>query len=807
MLKNLTVRCALLLAFYSISNAVDFEGKIVSSEDNTPVGYVTIHIIEDGTMLEADENGKFNIKNFRGQSATVTISHVGFATLQKVVLSADSENIITIKPSVLVLDNMVVTANRYNREAYKVTQPITIATSQDIKAKGHTIVSDVIRTFPGVDMNDGGPFRSRPVIRGLYGTRILVLVDGERINDQRDITSFAGASMSLVDVNEIERVEVVNGPSSVLYGSDAMGGVINIITKKQNHTSVLKPVIKYSGRYSTADEQHSNRIDLGLTNKKLSGSIGFQYREAGKDYKMPDDWQDKKEYAAYSAEFYENLNEATGRDFSTTNLTNSRATINNYDAKLSYKHSNKHRLDFDMGVFRGSDIGYPGVPNDSTPFWFFYPRHDRDNFSVSYTGTGLTNKLSRLETRIYYQKISKEFLTDFLGSISFPAGPGMTMSIVNNLNRTEVSKYGFNFQELYALTKKSTITFGADYLREEIDGGSATLTNMDFGTFSVDTTTTSSPVPKNRWDELGVYAAGEIRLDPLMVNLGLRFDNFWITTEETEGYVDDNGEILPIEDESYSSLNVSAGLVYELSKSVNLVGNLGTAYRVPNVVERFYYGSASNRETRPNSEIKPEKSITVDFGVKAVHNNLNYTIIGFYSDYSDFTQLQNFDSIPGHGGSYTPLWRYENIDKVTIYGFESVIEGQLENGIYGNMTFSYQHGENKTHDQPLFVSPFKSSLTMGYRNLKKGYFGEFSVRKVEDQNRIPDVTYLDDIASKGFVAVNVGAGIKLYDSIRLSVAVNNLFDEIYSEPFNGRNPDNPLPEPGRNFIFTLNYEL
>jgi len=803
MFKFITAIFILLLAFNSLSNAADFEGKIVSSENNSPVGFVTILITEDGTMLETDEKGNFQIKNYKGSSATATISHIGFATLQNVILSPDNENVIVLKPSVLVLDNMVVTANRYNREAYKVTQPITVASSTEIETKGHAIVSDVIRTFPGLDMNDGGPFRSRPVIRGLFGTRILVLVDGERINDQRDITSFAGASMSLVDVNEIERVEVVNGPSSVLYGSDAMGGVINIITKKQNHTTGLKSVIKYSGRYSTADEQHSNRFDIGLTNNRLSGSIGFQYREANKDFKVPDGWQDKEEYAVFNAEFYENLNVATGKNFSTDRLPNSRARINNYDAKLSYKHNNNNRLDFDMGAFRGSDIGYPGVPNEATPFWFFYPRHDRDNFSLSYTGTGLTNKLSRLETKVYYQKISKDFLTDFLGSVSFPAGPGLTLSVLNNLNKTEVTKYGLNFQELYSLTKKSTVTFGIDYLREEIDGGSATTTNYDFDTFAFDSTEQSSSVPKNRWDELGIYTAGEMRLDPLLVNLGLRFDNFWITTEETEGYVDDDGAVLPTTDESYSSVNTSVGLVYGLSKSVNLVGNLGTAYRVPNVVERFYYGSASNRETRPNADIKPERSLTVDMGVKAIHDNINYTFIGFYSDYSDFTQLQNFDSLPGHGGSFTPLWRYENIEDVTIYGFESVIEAQIENGMYGNVTFSYQHGENKTDDQPLFVSPFKTSLSMGYRSLKNGYFGEFTVRRAEDQNRIPDVTYLDDIASKGFTVVNMSAGIKLFDSIRFSIAVNNLFDEIYSEPFNGRSPDNPLPEPGRNFIFTV----
>jgi hemoglobin/transferrin/lactoferrin receptor protein len=490
-------------------------------------------------------------------------------------------------------------------------------------------------------------------------------------------------------------------------------------------------------------------------------------------------------------------------------LVNTRAEISNIDAKLAYKLSDKYRLDADLGVFRGSDIGYPGVPNDSTPFLFFYPHHDRDNFAVSINGNNISERLSKITGRLYYEKISKDFLTDFLGSVVVylgpPGVPGTpVIEPLTSLNQTEVEKYGANFQEIYTVHESSQLTFGFDYLHEQIDGQVTSTTRYSnfFPGPPLDSTEVGASVPINRWNNLGLYLSGEMEINPLLITAGIRYDNFWINTKETPGYVDDDGENLPTEDEHYNAVNGSFGLTLPMSETVNLVGNVGTAYRVPNVVERFFHGSASNRETRPNPDIKPEKSVSFDFGVKAIHESVKYSLMGFYNDYEDFTQLQNFDSVGGHGG-FTPLWRYENVEDVKIYGFEFLIETDTEAGFHSNLSITYQRGENKTIDQPLFVSPLKSSLTLGYRHKKPNIFGSFTVKMVEDQDRVPDVTYLDDIATRGYWRLDALAGIQINKYVRVSIAGNNLLDELYSEPFNARNPDNPVPEPGRNFIFSI----
>jgi hemoglobin/transferrin/lactoferrin receptor protein len=793
----------LVLMAGSAAWSADVAGRVVSAENGEPLEAVTVAVDGQPIVTQTDSDGRFELNGIT-EPVSLTVSHVGYATELAFAVTVGGDNRIALQPSISVLNTVVVTANRYEKAAYKVTQPITAVGSREIETKGHAIVSDVIRDFPGVDMNDAGPFRARPVIRGVLGTRVLVLVDGERLNDQRDVTDFAGVSMSLVDVNEIERVEVVNGPSSVLYGSDAMGGVINIITKKNRFDGRTRLTASYNGRFSTADEQHSNRVDLGFESEKFALSGGFQYREALEDYRPPDGYNTKGRYKVFSDEFYEQLNADKGTSYDGDRLANSQARVANYDFRGAYKINDRHRLDANLDVFRGDDIGYPGVPNDSTPFFFFYPRHDRTGFSLSYTGRAISNRLARIEAKVYYQEIKKDFFTDFLGNIPpIPLGPpgSPSLNLISNLNRTEVKKYGVTFQEIYDVGALSQLTFGVDAVREDIDGGTVEITRLDFpfpGPPPVYDTSEGASVPQNTWHSLGVYASGEHSFGRVQAIGGLRYDNFWVGTDETEGYEDSDDIPLAVDDDHYSRVNGSLGLVYNLTESVNLVGKFGTAYRVPNVVERFFYGSASGRQTRPNPEIKPERTASFDAGVKAVHDRWNYSLIGFYSDYADFTKLRMFGMENGQ-----PLWRYENLDEVTIWGAEGVVDATFENGAYGSLGVSWQRGNIDSENQPLFVSPLKTTLTVGYRHEQSGAFGDVRFRRVEEQDRVPEDATLDDIATEGFTVVSATVGIQLFENVRFALTGNNLFDEVYSEPFNGRNVDNPLPEPGRNFVFTL----
>ncbi len=107
-------------------------------------------------------------------------------------------------------------------------------TSEDIEMLQPEKMADLFKMIPGVEIQGEGPFRGIPVIRGLSSNRVLILVDGQRLNNARESTSFAGIQPALVNLAEVERIEVLRGPASVQYGSDAIGGVVNIITRQPN---------------------------------------------------------------------------------------------------------------------------------------------------------------------------------------------------------------------------------------------------------------------------------------------------------------------------------------------------------------------------------------------------------------------------------------------------------------------------------------------------------------------------------------------------------------------------------------------
>ena len=168
----------------------------------------------------------------------------------------------TTKP-VLFLKETVVTGARYPRAYFESPQSLSFVSRQVLREQTPLVLGDVLATLPGVDSNKDSPWEQRPSIRGLTGQRVLVLVDGSPMNSVRG----NGPHPSLLDPTQVERIEVVRGPSSVAYGSDALGGVINIITREP--------------RFLGADEVLHGSASLGGSASGLperNGSLEFSTR-------------------------------------------------------------------------------------------------------------------------------------------------------------------------------------------------------------------------------------------------------------------------------------------------------------------------------------------------------------------------------------------------------------------------------------------------------------------------------------------------------------------------------------------------
>ncbi len=180
------------------------------------------------------------------------------------------------------------TATRYELDSFQTPVPISVVSSQDLARQQPEKMVDVLKQLPGVDVSGEGPFRGLPVIRGMDSNRVLILVDGQRLNNARESTEFAGIQPGLVDLSMVDHIEVVRGPSSVLYGSDAIGGVINIITKQQAfHQDVFQLGGNVGYEYGDATRSNRGHAEVNGAGDRTTFHIGASAFEA-KDYSSPD---------------------------------------------------------------------------------------------------------------------------------------------------------------------------------------------------------------------------------------------------------------------------------------------------------------------------------------------------------------------------------------------------------------------------------------------------------------------------------------------------------------------------------------
>ena len=716
-------------------------------------------------------------------SVTFTVSSLALAQVQPVRQAADSG--LSNPDSTVVpkyhLGQIVVTASRYEQSSFALPQTVSIATRDMIEREAPQSFSDLLRDMPGVELSDAGPFRTRPVIRGMFGSRVLILVDGEPINNTREST-FSGAELALLDVDQAERVEVVQGPGSVLYGSDALGGVINIITRKPASTGSgpLGLNGKAELRYSTIDEQRRARLDLGGKVGAFDFLLGGGFREAS-DYRSPD-----------GAVVNSGLGLADDVNF-----------------KSDYRFLGKHRLGIDAIRFRAKDIGYPGTPSAEMPKLFF-PFHDRDKIALEYEVKDLSSHLPSLKATAYYQEQKKEFDSD----LSAPAGPGMKI-VSSSETFSDVKRQGISAQQLISTSKDRFSMLGFEYYRESIGGSRRSNTTLLLN----DTTTIfakedrTSTVPKNTLDAIGVFLSNELGIrDRSVVTIGARYDYFRTKTEKTSDYLDTRlSPPQPFESltQGLSAANGSLGIVYKLTDYMNLVGNAATAFRAPNAVERYFYGMASGTEfVIPNYDLRPEKSANTDLGVKLSSANFGGSVSFFQSWFRDFIDLEaTGDSVVLSPGQSLDVWHYVNIEKAQIRGVEAEVDGNLPRNFFGSCNFTYTYGQNTTLDQPLFVSPFKLVLGLGWRDRSERIRIEGNARYVAEQNRVPKDSrgrFIDRLPTPSFTVLSLGSSLKLFKGQTLAIKVNNLTNKTYSEPYNASSPYNPVLEPGRNLVVSLN---
>ena len=662
-----------------------------------------------------------------GQTATATATEAAADQAAQADKEAKEKAEKEKKPAPpTVHEELVVTATRYELDSFQTPVPISVVSSEDLARLQPEKMMDVLKQLPGVDVNGEGPFRGLPVIRGMDSNRVLILVDGQRLNNARESTEFAGMQPGLVDLSMVDHIEVVRGPSSVLYGSDAIGGVVNIITKQQAfHQDVFK--LGGAAGYEYGDAASSNRghAEVDGAGNRTTFHIGASAFEA-KDYSSPEGV-----------------------------VPNSGMKQRSFDGNLRFLVGESSVLRLDTQVTQTRDVGFPGFDPETSGVDISFPRFDRNKYAVTYEAGPFVG-LNGVSVTTYYQTVVKE------SKRNIRMGPRF---FLNNFTRSDINSWGLNAKSSADFTSQH-MTFGLDFYQDSLHD--VTTETSPFGT------TNDVAVPDSDQRGYGLYAQDEITLSPrFQLAVGARADRFTFVSKDDPHYQGTPFDV----DETAGSGNVSAR--YQVTKNVALTALVGRGYRAPNIQERSFFGFASTGDTyiNQNPDLKSETSLNYELGFKVRYARYSGGFNVYQNNVNDFIGL----AFLGPDDSGLEQAQFQNTERATIRGAEFQLETYLTDSwtAFGNLTY-IRGTDDKTGDPLPLIAPVKGVLGVRYQQPR--WWGELDTRMVARQDEVP--TGYEQ--TPGFAVVDLRGGYEFNMGLTLQAAVENVGNVAYHEPFNVR---------------------
>ena len=709
----------------------------------------------------------------------------------------------TSKP-VLFLQETVITGARYPREYFRSPQALSFVSRRQLLDQAPTTVSDVLSRLPGVDASKDSPWEQRPVLRGLSGQRVLVLVDGSPMNSARG----NGPHPSLVDPEQVERIEVVRGPSSVAYGSDALGGVINIITREAPPAAggiSLRGSASIGG--STADRQRNGYLELVPRIGKLSAFLSSGGRRA-ENFEAPDGEVPNSSFRDYNALF-----------------------------NVRYDFTDRLALKTGYQLYRGHDIGIPGLsfamPGATQDFDFTY--YDRDVAHVTLDRGFPQSWIESAHFKTYWQRERRNFFSDQVLSSAmagaFGVPPRTGASNVQTLQDRffDVATYGVQLQATSRKTERYRMTAGIDAARDRTDGDNVRYRtyydasgNQVLGPGGSPATAVriTTSIPDGSFDNLASYVQSEWFLHPQWTaNAGGRLTHYRYRTESgisapaagpTPAQTFDPHRL----DENATA--ASLGIVYEPKPALHLTANVANGYRQPNAQDLFFNGAASVGFVVGNPSLEAEKSISYDLGLRWGPGALAFSGNLFYTTFDNLIDAIVQPAAPGAPPG-PATYQYVNISEARMWGGEAEAEWRFAEqwtaraaaaGSIGDITSSSAiqglYGVTANQAPLPNVPPFKGTASVRWRDRSGRFWVEPSLRGSWRTNRLPlptpGVSQLTDF-KKEWIVGDVFAGARLSSGQRLVLGVRNVANTTYRQPLAS------LEDPGFSVVGSLSTDF
>ncbi|MFM6976954.1 MAG: TonB-dependent receptor [Sphingobacteriaceae bacterium] len=738
--------------------ALSIGGRVVDAQTGESLPGAVVSFSELKISTSTNENGEFVFKNAPEKGRfIVEVRYIGYQTLtQQVDLANAASLIFKLHLSTMEAKEVVITGSASSSDNRRNSSSVALV-GKEALIKQSTNIVDAISRIPGVSQISTGGGISKPVIRGLGYNRVITLADGAKQEGQQ----WGDEHGIEIDQFNVDRVEVLKGAASLLYGSDALGGVINMIDPLPAGDGQVKG--EFLSNYATNNGLTGSSLMIHGNKEGLIWRIRGTYKSA-LAYKTP-------------------LNRIPNTGFNETNLSGQIGL----NKKWGYAHLN-------LSTFR-SRVGLPDfLPNDSGVF------EDRD-------GNVLTDEQIRSGSLLLpYQDISHHKLAFNSNLLLGKNRLRANITYQNNL-RKEFEENTSNPGLFFDL---KTLSYDLKYYLEDKNGWEPVLGAS--GSFQKSENKGDEfLIPAYTSKDLGLFAYFKKSWEATTLNFGSRLDYHRIKGDE----LIENGQVrFEKLQNTFTNWSGAAGLTQEFNDRWSLKANIGSAFRSPNIAELGSNGvhEGTFRYEVGNPDLKPERSFYMDLSLNFDADKISAEWNVFYNNIHNYIYYRqnNSETIDIDTDTY-PLFHFVQ-NNALLSGTEFSITLHPLEHIHLENSFAYTRGQNKGTRGPLPFIPAgvlrnEVRFEPGIRTLTGTYLS-LGLDNYLAQNRTDSF----EQPSAGYSILNASLGTSLMlgkQLIRIHVAGNNLLNKAYYDHLSrfkpGRldesNPNVGFYNPGRNLTF------
>lgn len=773
--------------------------QVISSSDHSPIEHVAVFNISRERAALTDSLGNIDLSIFP-LSDTIFFQHPSYITAQYNKKSISGQNFVMLDRKRILIDEYVISASKSRESKLIIPYMVEVFEQNVLRETTGLTAAEILESAGNIMVQKTQGGGGSPILRGFEANKILLVVDGVRLNNAIYRNGHLQNSIT-IDHSILERTEVIFGPTSIIYGSDALGGVIHYYTKDPDlaeNSQTLLDVQAYT-QYASAMQGKTGHLDFSVGKRKVGTLTSITYKDLG-DIRIGarrspylDDWGQIMHY----------VDQVNGMDSTVVNKNT-----------LIQKNSGYHQLDIlqkicytpsmyvdwilNMQYSTSSDIDRLDKLNDYSGenlkyASYYYGPQNRWLISLKNVLKKDNRFFTNMTTIAAFQKIDED-----RNSRKFRNTELLTQ-------QEDVHVFSLNMDLLKIWGANHKLNYGLEISHNRV-ASQAWYENIQTG--EQQPALTRYPEGGSQTWSASAYASYKwIMNKQLVLNGGSRYN--WGTLSSQFF-----NPILPYDQIhiNHGALTGSLGLVYKPSDRWQLNAILSTGFRNPNVDDYGKVRAKDEYVTVPNENLSPEYSYNAELGIsRIVEGYMKIEVVGYYTYLKDAIvrtdyQLNGEDSLYYDGDPYRISTNY-NAGRAYIYGTSMNVTSNLNKNILLKATLNYTRGHNLTDNVPLgHIPPIFGRTSLTYRKSRffvDTYFVYHGWKSVNNFSPFGEDND-EEAMAYGFPSwwtANIKAGFQAGSHLNFILAIENLIDQFYKPYASG------VSAPGRNFIITARFTL